>query len=448
MQPTNIGIYKHIYLLVLFISSFTISQSFSQTTEIPDSNFEEVLVNLNIDTNGLNGNILNSDAIGITQLSLSDNYIHDLSGLEAFVNLKALDCSFNNLSSIDLSQNIHLEELNANENQINSINVTLNSKLEFLSLSSNQLSFIDITNNLDLEHLSINLNNLTSLNVSNNINLDYLSCYSNNLPSIDVINNTNLKYLFINDNELMNLDVSQNILLKTLSCGSNELTTINLEDNSELNYLDCRINNITSLDLSVCIDLKRLFVSNNLLSELDVSNHPELLLLYARYNNLTSLDISNNPDLRWIRCEGNNLSNVDFRNGNNSRISEFVMTENSNLSCIFVDDAEAGYLANWLIDDASAFVEDESDCEALSVVEEELTIGFNMFPNPATEMVSISINTNQADLEIYSIKGQLILNKPLTFGKNIIQLNALSSGMYLVKITSDNFTEAKKLLLN
>lgn len=448
MQPTFIGIYKHIFILTLFISSNFIFKSYSQTTAIPDSNFEEALVNLNIDTNGLNGNILNSDAVDVHHINVSENFIHNLSGIEAFTSLKTLNCSLNNLSAINVSQNIHLEELNANDNQINTIDVSLNTKLETLRLSSNLLNNIDVYSNVSLKTLSIDLNNITSLNISNNLLLEYLGCYSNYISTLNVTNNTLLKHLFINFNNLTEIDLTQNDNLRTLSCSSNGFSGLNLENNTDLSYLDCRDNSITSLDLSTNNDLKRLFVSNNLLTELDVSNHSELLLLYARYNNLTTLNISNNTDLRWIKCESNNLSTVDFRNGNNSRISEFVMTENSNLSCIFVDDAEASYLLDWIIDDTSAFVEDESDCEALTITEEEFSIGFNMFPNPATEMISITINTYQADLEIYSIKGQLILNEPLSFGSNTIQLDSFSSGMYLVKITSENYTETKKLLIN
>ncbi|PWI29286.1 hypothetical protein DI383_12670 [Flavobacteriaceae bacterium LYZ1037] len=448
MQPTFIGIYKHITFFSILFSCVFQFQGFSQTTDILDSNFEEVLVNLNIDTNGLNGNILNTDAVGVFYLNVSGNDIHDLSGIEAFTSLKTLDCSLNNLEELNVSNNIHLEELNANDNELVAIDVSLNTKLEILKLSSNLLNTIDLTYNVDLESLSVDLNNLTTLNVINNSKLEFLGCYSNYLTTLNVTNNTKLKYLFANFNELTTLDLTQNNLLKTLSCSSNNLTEINLDNNPQLSYLDCRENSISSLDLSDCLGLKRLFVSNNLLTELNLSNHSNLLLLYARYNNLSALDISSNSGLRWIKCEGNNLSTVDFRNGNNSYISEFTMTENANLSCIFVDDAEAGYLSGWSIDATCAFVENEWDCEALSTTEVKEPIGFHMFPNPASDRLTISIDSQQADLEIYSINGQLLLSKPLTFGKNNIQLTSLSAGMYLVQITSENLSETKKLLLN
>lgn len=446
MQPTFTSIYKHVFVILLFISSFFQFQLFSQTTAIPDSSFESVLVNLNIDTNGVNGSILNSDAEQVQNLNVSDNFIHSLSGLEAFINLKTLDCSMNNLNTLDISHNTQLESLNAYDNQLNSINVNSNNKLEYLNLSSNQLSSIDVSNNPYLESLSVDLNNLNSLDVSNNLQLEYLGCYSNNLTTIDLTNNTFLKHVYLNFNNLSQLDLTQNTILRTLSCSSNNFTELDLSLNTDLSYFDCRDNNIAAIDLNNNVELKRLFVSNNNLSELDISTHSDLLLLYARYNNISTLDISNNSDLKWIKCEGNNLSTVDFRNGNNDNITEFVMTENSNLSCIYVDDAHASYLENWIIDDNSAFVEDESDCEALSV-EEISTFNFSMYPNPASENILISIPSKEAKFELYSTKGQLIYNQKLYNGANKISLDTFSSGMYLVKIISDDTSETKKLLL-
>ncbi|MCX7549555.1 T9SS type A sorting domain-containing protein [Xanthomarina sp. F2636L] len=447
MQPTIKGISKRIILSILLMGFM--SQIFSQsTTPILDSNFEEALVNLNIDTNGLNGNILNSDASQVFHLNVSYEYIQDLSGIEAFTSLKTLNCSNNDLSLLDISQNNHLEELKANDNSLSSINVSSNTKLSVLELASNSLSSIDVSGNFSLTDLSVSLNNLSTIDVSANSNLEFLGCYSNFIEDLNLLSNTQLRYLHVDFNDLNELDLSQNFNIKTVSCSGNNLSALSTEYNTELSYLDCRNNNITSLDLNTNTDLERLFVCYNNINEIDLSNAPELLFFYAKFNNLTTLDISNNPVLKRIKCEGNNLSTVDFRNGNNVNISEFIMTDNSNLSCIFVDDANASFLANWLIDDISAFVENESDCEALSIDEANSDVfTFDMFPNPATENISISIQTQEAKLEMYSLKGQLMHSQNLAYGRNDISLDAYSSGLYLVKIISEETSETKKLLI-
>lgn len=446
MQPTIISISRFLfpYLLVSIFLNVTIG--YSQTTAIPDSNFEQALIDLNIDTNGLNGNILNSDATAVYYLNVSQNFIHDLSGIEAFGNLKTLDCSLNNLTSLDVSQNKKLYALNADDNQLSNINLSLNTKLKTVFLNSNLLSTLDVGSNLLLQELGVSLNNLSELVVGNNLSLQYLSCYSNNISTIDISNNCQLSTLHIGVNGLNALDVSQNPNLHTLTCQENNLPELSIIANSQLNYLDCRDNNISNLDMSNNSQLERLFISNNNLNEIDLSAASNLKLFYAINNNLTTLDISYSSQLRWIKCDDNNLSLVDFRNGNNSHISEFRMQQNSSLSCIFVDDSEASFLANWIIDDTCSFVENEYDCEALSLKDHALS-GIGMYPNPAFDTVTFTINTNSANLELYTINGQLVYLKTLKLGANNIDLTSLSSGLYLARVSSGQALETKKLLV-
>jgi hypothetical protein len=70
-----------------------------------------------------------------------------------------------------------------------------------------------------------------------------------------------------------------------------------------------------------------------------------------------------------------------------------------------------------------------------------------MYPNPTSGNVSITITSKDAKLDIYSVKGQLVHKDLLTYGTNNISLNGFSSGLYMVKITSENTSETKKLLL-
>lgn len=446
MQPTIYSI-SRTFILCLCVSIFLNSkQSYSQTTAIPDPNFEQILVDLNIDTNGLNGNILNMDALSVYYLNVSGGFIDDLTGIGAFANLKTLDCSSNNLSGLNITQNKKLLELNANDNQITNINLEHNVNLKVALLSSNMLSTIDVCSNLALEELGVNLNYLTELVVTQNLSLQHLGCYANNLSNIDLSNNSQLSTLHIGINNLNTLNVSQNPVLHTLTCNENNLSELSVNVNTQLSYLDCRDNNINNLDISANSGLQRLFVSNNNLDEVDLTAAPSLKLFYAINNNLTSLDISNNSNLRWIKCDQNNLSSVDFRNGNNMNISEFKMTQNSGLSCIFVDDAHASFLSSWIIDDSCAFVEDEYECEALST-KDFISSEISMYPNPAIDSVAFTINTDTAKLELYAINGQLVHAQVLNYGVNKIALTNLSSGLYLAKLSSGQALETKKLLI-
>lgn len=408
----------------------------AQTTSIPDPSFEQALIDYNIDTNGLNGNILNSDAESIVNLNIFSKNITDLTGIEAFINLKYLYCYYNNVSTLDLQNNLDLEVLDIENNSLTSLNITENINLKELYVSNNQLNSLDVSNNIELEVLSCNLNELITLDVQNNLDLSVLWCYSNELDSLNISQNVLLESLFCGDNDLVNLDISSNYLLETISCSQNDLLELDIENCVDLSYLDISGNNVNEVDLSSNHALKRLLCNNNNIQELDVSYSPELLLLYASYNLLEDIQLSNNTELRFIRLESNQLENLDLRNGNNANISDFNATNNSRLSCIYVNDSSSSFLENWNIDASSNYVTNTSECNALSVVEEVEQAVVRIYPNPVKDYLNIQTSLNYDVLNVFDINGKRVLFKKLQFGQNTVDLSSLHSGLYMVKILS------------
>jgi Leucine-rich repeat (LRR) protein len=82
-----------------------------------------------------------------------------------------------------------------------------NTALTILGCSFNQLTSLDVSNNTALEALACDNNQLTSLDVSSNTALEGLGCDYNQLTSLDVSTNTALKVLYCSDNELECLNV-------------------------------------------------------------------------------------------------------------------------------------------------------------------------------------------------------------------------------------------------
>ena len=82
---------------------------------------------------------------------------------------------------------------------------------------------------------------------------------------------------------------------------------------------------------------------------------------------------------------------------------------------------------------------------------------FNLYPNPASDIVNLSINnTNKEDLilNIYNAKGVLVRtetlkqNKPdYRSGRQQINIGDLSNGIYMVEIKSQEGTEKQKLII-
>lgn len=447
MFASNQATKKPKIAILLFCAIIINAVAIAQSTPIPDSSFEQVLIDFNIDTNGLNGSILNSDAEAVETLNIFNKNITDLTGIEAFVNLKHLYCYFNNVESLNLEGNTLLETLDIENNSISELNISQNVNLKQIYIGNNLLNELDVSNNTNLEVLSCSLNNISELDITNNMSLEVLWCYSNNLTEMNLSNNVMLESFFCGDNQLSNLNISNNSLLESISCSGNAIQNLNVSHCLGLKYLDLSGNNITSLELDSNTDLRRLLCSENIISSLDLSNNPDLLLFYASNNQLSELDLVNNSDLRFIRLHDNNLIGLDIRNGNNENISEFNAFNNPALTCVFVDIATTQFLSSWNIDVVTNFVENQEQCNLLNNDEEVVDIDFEMFPNPASGQVTINTRHNDTYLTIYNINGQVIQNLNLLQGKNNISLAQMNPGLYIVNVSSRNQFTVRKLII-
>lgn len=196
---------------------FIVSTLQAQTTAIPDTNFEQALIDFGIDSDGqLNGEVLTTDIIGITRLELTYKGIEDLTGIEDFVGLEKLDLSSNNISNLNLSNNLNLENLNLYSNPLVNINLNNNLKLENLNVSHTSIEILDLTGNPNLKVLRCNdVTDLTVLNLSGNSLLEELYCNQAgddtptlNLFYLDLSNNPNIQIV-----EARNSDILTTIIL-------------------------------------------------------------------------------------------------------------------------------------------------------------------------------------------------------------------------------------------
>ncbi|MFT5779496.1 MAG: Leucine-rich repeat (LRR) protein [Crocinitomicaceae bacterium] len=194
---------KHFPLVVIMLIALN---SQAQQTYVPDDNFETFL-----EFYGMGNGIPDDDSVttanisGVASISPMAMGITDLTGIEGFTSLTSLGCSFNQLTSLDLSQNPDLYDLDCYQNQLTSLNLSQNSVLTVLDCASNQL---------------------TSLNVSQNPNLKAFYCAGNLLTS---------------------LDVSQNPLITTLACSFNPLECLNVKSGNNAFILNFQVTDCPTL---------------------------------------------------------------------------------------------------------------------------------------------------------------------------------------------------------
>lgn len=70
-----------------------------------------------------------------------------------------------------------------------------------------------------------------------------------------------------------------------------------------------------------------------------------------------------------------------------------------------------------------------------------------LYPNPATTTVSIRLNETAALIQFWSNDGRLVLETQGELGVNIIPLQTLANGSYVVTAQNENNTETKRILI-
>ncbi|MDP2686988.1 MAG: T9SS type A sorting domain-containing protein [Aequorivita sp.] len=376
---------KYLLLALSLLFSFTAS---AQIVNIPDANFKTALLNHNpiIDTNA-DGEIQVSEAEAVPFLNVQSKSISNMTGIEAFINLITLTCTYNSITSLDVSQCPLLTDLYCGGNELTGIDVSQNLNLQILYAFTNQLTDIDLGNNINLEEIIIAQNQFTSLDISQNPNLTYLDFSTNNLNSIDISNNPDLLSIRGFNNQLSNIDVSNKPLLQQLLVNANDLTSIDVSQNPELVILTCGDNPISSIDVTQNTDLKGIEFSNTLISEIDLSSNPLLCGVvgnnnfsltyvniksgnnleltnsncYASYFMDSSLNLLNNPNLQFVCVDDANFAAANFTevspnatfidnctiaNGDLNHIVGTVIYDDENNGCDGGDAGVGGLLVN------------------------------------------------------------------------------------------------------
>ena len=225
------------------------------------------------------GEVISSEQIArIRELNLSNSGIENLDGIQFFTALEMLDCYDNNITELDLRNNINLTEVDFGDNFISEFKLPSNIKIIHckdnlfteLNLSQySQLTTLDCSKNKDLVLIDVSQN--TALK---NLYASETKIKENN--GINLVNNTELRKLVLDKNNLTNISLGTNTALETLSLSENELTEINLNANTALLSLYLDKNKLSNIDLSANTALTEIYLSNNKLKNLDLSTNKEL----------------------------------------------------------------------------------------------------------------------------------------------------------------------------
>lgn len=332
------------------------------------------------------------EGMGVNGLGISN-----LKGIEFFPNLKNLDCSNNNITHLNLSQNTKLTKLNCQNNQLVQLVVTGCTELTSLDCSQNQLPSLDVSNQTKLQTLNCSNNKLTTLNLENNTNLhSILDCSDNLLTSLKIKTCSYLTVLNVFNNKfkgdnigdfitnLPSVTVGQLMFCKDINSSTDNAMTWtqaksikddkgwtvkmnlggtiwidypgldatyinedNFPDENFRNYVSSNFdsNNDLFLTTEERYAVTAINVDGKSISSLQgVELFTNLTKLECNNNNLQTLDIRYNKALKELHCSQNKLTELNVKNNQklivlscfDNQLTELDLswnTELENLSC-------------------------------------------------------------------------------------------------------------------
>ncbi len=316
----------------------------------------------------------------ITAMNVSNKGIRDLTGISYFTELKYLDCSYNELSTLDVSNLTKLEELYCQFNKITSFAGESNKiKLKKLNISANYLGydvcplmFFYLTN---LEYLNISRNNLRDDNmlylianlptVSSNPKffvkamptdatstshmIELYSAYAdyedNYITCEQVASARNKgwvpwKLQYIGESSWFAFSGDDPVAFIRNKYGDNQ-AWVEYSDFPDANFRSCIAQlcdrpYATVVTPDDVVNTTTLDVSGKNISDLTgIGYFTNLVTLDCSNNNLTSLDLSNNTKLRTVYCQINNLGS------NMSTVISLLPTISSGTGKLYVSAAKS-----------------------------------------------------------------------------------------------------------
>ncbi len=177
---------------------------YCDVTYIADANFENYLETHDADGNvvtlgdatSLGNGIANDNKVytekikTVVDLNLSGLNITEVTGIEAFDSLETLNLDYNDLTTLDLSNNSNLRILDVAENDLTELDLSTIPTLEEVQLRSNKIKTLTV-NNPNLKILRASKNQYTYLDLRNCPQLEELGVTQTLLVSLDVRNGNN-----------------------------------------------------------------------------------------------------------------------------------------------------------------------------------------------------------------------------------------------------------------
>jgi hypothetical protein len=436
------------------------SSDCAYSTAIPDAKFEDKLIALGIDTGTKDGKVLTANIMYLTSLDVSESSITNLTGIQDFVSLTNINCSSNQLATLDVSKNTALTSLSCSYNKLTTLDISKNTALTSLGSGANPFTTLDVSKNTALKVLYHNEGKLTTLDLSKNIALTNLQCSGNNLNYLNLKNgkntfldksiffitrNPNLYCVLVDDVTYSNTNWTNKDAITTFNTECNGITlpsnnftiqskgeTCTNENNGEIS-----ITAKATFSYVAIINGKNYpFVNNSLkVANLAPGTHTVSITITGQtFEQSFTITIPKAVAITGKMSSTANKISVEITQGTApftvsvDGIDQFETTESS-----FAIEAKKGGLLE---------VKTAKACEGIYAKNiARLDGAAAAYPNPTSGSFEVELPTSRKEVAIalYTLDGHLISTKTYAVenGKAKLTLENQPAGVYIIKIELD-----------
>lgn len=251
----------------------------------------------------------------IEVIELDDRFLESEIDLTLFKNLKTLILKNTLIQTLDLSQNLELEELIIDNKELNiRLRQEWYESEDQIEIREIRLDSLDLKMNKKLKKL-VCCNVITNkLDLSENKLLEYLNCSFNDLEYLIIGNPRQMYHLDFSFNQLKDFNLSCFLELRILEVDLNNILKLSINHLKNLERLSCSGNYLTELDISELSNLQVIIAGENELMDegLKLPKNNKITFLALNENQLTCFNFSNYPELVNIDLAGNNINIIDI----------------------------------------------------------------------------------------------------------------------------------------
>jgi hypothetical protein len=167
-----------------------------QYTAIPDPVFEARLISLGLDSGAIDHKVITANIASVTDLSVGDSTVSNLTGIRDFTSLQTLNCFNSNLTALDVSGLTNLQFISSYQDySLTNVNLAGCTALNSINFGGCPLTSISFAGLTAMSQIDMNSFSISEIDLSSCHNLTYIQIYSDALHKLNLSGLTNMSNL-------------------------------------------------------------------------------------------------------------------------------------------------------------------------------------------------------------------------------------------------------------